>query len=295
MAAPIRSEDPFPRSRVRVKDVEMAYVDVGQGRPVVLLHGNPTSSYLWRNVIPHLTHLGRCIAPDLVGMGESGKLPDPGPGRYDFDTHATYLEAFLQEVELDEPAVLVLHDWGAVLGLDWARRHPDQVRGVAFMEAVVNPLTWADWPEASRKTFRGMRSADGEQMVLDENVFLERMLPASVLDGLAPEALERYRAPFRNREDRWPMLEWPRQLPIENVPPRVHDVVAAYGQWLRTSDVPKLFVNADPGSILVGRVRKLVRKWPALTEVTVQARHFVPEDAPDELGRALGDWIRGLG
>jgi haloalkane dehalogenase len=294
MAAPIPSEDPYPRSRIRVKDAEMAYVDAGSGRPIVFLHGNPTSSYLWRNVIPHLTGLGRCLAPDLIGMGESDKLPDPGPGTYEFATHATYLEAFLDEVQLDEPVVLVLHDWGSALGFDWARRNPDRVRGIAFTEAIVNPLTWADWPEVSRRIFRGMRGVDGEQMVLDKNVFVDRILPASVQGGLAPEALERYRQPFRDREDRWPTLEWPRQLPIENVPPKMHDVVAAYGRWLRGSDVPKLFVNADPGSILVGRMRSVVRRWPALTEVTVPAGHFVPEDDPERLGRVLADWVRGL-
>jgi haloalkane dehalogenase len=291
----VPSEDPFPRSRIGVRGHEMAYVDVGHGRPIVFLHGNPTSSYLWRNVIPHLRPLGRCLAPDLIGMGESAKLPDPGPGTYSFGTHAAHLEAFLEEVQLDGPVVLVLHDWGSALGFDWARRHPDRVRGIAFLEALVNPLTWADWPAVSRRIFRGMRGRDGEELVLDKNVFVERILTASVQGGLAPEALERYRAPFRAREDRWPTLEWPRQLPIENVPPAVHDVVAAYGQWLRTSDVPKLFVNAEPGSILVGRMRKVVRRWPALTEVTVPAGHFVPEDCPDELGRVLADWIGALG
>jgi haloalkane dehalogenase len=197
-------------------------------------------------------------------------------------------------VQLDGPVVLVLHDWGSALGFDWARRHPDQVRGIAFTEAIVNPLTWADWPAAGRRIFRGMRGSDGEQMVLDKNVFVERILPGSVLRGLAPEALERYRQPFRGREDRWPALEWPRQIPLENVPPRMHDVVDAYGRWLRGSDVPKLFVNAEPGSILVGRLRALVRKWPSLTEVTVPAGHFVPEDCPDELGRVLADWVRAL-
>lgn len=294
MAEQIPSEDPFPRSRIRVKDAEMAYVDVGHGRPILFLHGNPTSSYLWRNVIPHLRDLGRCLAPDLIGMGESGKLPNPGPGTYGFDTHAAYLDAFLTEVQLDEPVVLVLHDWGSALGFDWARRHPDQVRGIAFTEAIVNPFTWADWPAPGRRMFRRMRGSEGEKVVLDENAFVERLLPASV-PGLAPEALDRYRRPFLEREDRWPTLEWPRQIPIENVPPKMHDVVDAYGRWLRTSDVPKLFVNADPGYLLVGRMRKLVRKWPALTETTVPAGHFVPEDCPDRLGRVLADWVRGLG
>jgi haloalkane dehalogenase len=297
--ATVPSEDSFPRSRIGVEgaglpEVEMAYVDVGQGKPIVFLHGNPTSSYLWRNVIPHLRPLGRCIAPDLVGMGESGKLPDPRPGTYSFDTHAAYLDSLLTEVQLDGPVVLVLHDWGSALGFDWARRHPDQVAGIAFTEAIVNPMTWADWPQVSRRIFEGMRGDAGEELVLGKNVFVERILPASVQGGLAPEALERYRRPFREREDRWPTLEWPRQLPIANVPPGVHDTVDRYGQWLAGSDVPKLFVDAEPGSILVGRMRTVVRRWPALTEVTVPAGHFVPEDAPEQLGRAVADWVRGL-
>jgi haloalkane dehalogenase len=294
MADDVSAEDPFPRSRIRIKDTEMAYVDVGTGASIVFLHGNPTSSYLWRNVIPHVRHLGRCLAPDLVGMGQSAKLPDPGPGTYSFATHAEYLEQWLEEVEAGGPVVLVLHDWGSALGFDWARRHPGRVRGIAFTEAIVSPLTWADWPAGARKIFRTMRGNEGEAAVLENNVFVERILPASVARGLTPEAHEHYRAPFRTPQDRWPTLEWPRQIPIENVPPRMHDVVARYGRWLAGSDVPKLFLNADPGSILVGRQRGVVRKWPALTEVTVPGSHFVPEDSPHEIGRALAGWIPTL-
>jgi haloalkane dehalogenase len=294
MADDVSPEDPFPRSRIRIRDAAMAYVDTGEGAPIVFLHGNPTSSYLWRNVIPHVRHLGRCLAPDLIGMGESAKLPDPGPGTYSFATHAAYLEEFLEGVELGGPVVLVLHDWGSALGFDWARRHPDRVRGIAFTEAIVNPLTWADWPAAGRRIFRTMRGPDGEAAVLENNVFVERILPASVARGLTPEAHERYRAPFGIPADRWPTLEWPRQIPIENVPPKMHDVVAGYGQWLAHSDVPKLFLDADPGFLLVGRQRGLVRKWPALTEVTVPGAHFVPEDSPHEIGRALAGWIPTL-
>ena len=291
---PVSADDRFPRSRVRVDGQEMAYVDTGSGAPIVFLHGNPTSSYLWRNVIPHVQHLGRCIAPDLIGMGESAKLRDPGPGTYSFATHARFLDALLEEVRLQGPVTLVLHDWGSALGFDWAARHPDAVRGIAFTEAIVTPLIWADWPRDATRVFRAMRGPDGERRVLDENVFVEKILPASVLRGLSAEAHERYRAPFRERADRWPTLEWPRQIPIENVPPRVHDAVDRYGRWLATTEVPKLFVNAAPGSILVGRQRTVVRRWPALTEVTVRASHVVPEDAPDELGRALAAWILAL-
>ena len=291
---PVPADDPFPRSRVRVEDQEMAYVDVGTGDPIVFLHGNPTSSYLWRNVVPHVRHLGRCLAPDLIGMGESGKLADPGRGTYSFATHARFLAGFLEAVGATERVTLVLHDWGGGLGFDWAARHPGAVRGIAFMETIVNPMLWADWPRAGKRVFQAMRGPEGERKVLDENVFVEKVLPASVLRGLSPEAHDRYRAPFRERADRWPALEWPRQLPIEHVPPEMRTVVDRYGQWLAHSEVPKLFVNAEPGSILVGRMRKVVRRWPALTEVTVPGSHIVPEDAPDEIGRALADWLPTL-
>jgi haloalkane dehalogenase len=290
----VPSEDPLPRERVPVLGTEMAYVDVGEGDPIVFLHGNPTSSYLWRNVVPHVQHLGRCIAPDLVGMGESGKLPDPGRGTYSFATHARHLAAFLEAVGVQRRVTLVLHDWGSALGFDWARHHPEQVRGLAFTEAIVTPMTWADWPADARRIFRRMRGDDGEQLVLEENAFVERILPASTLRGLTPQAHERYRAPFRTPQDRWPTLEWPRQIPLENVPPLVRDVVAQYGVWLRGSAVPKLFLDAEPGSILVGRQRALVRKWPSVTEVTVPGAHFVPEDSPHAIGRALADWIPTL-
>jgi haloalkane dehalogenase len=295
----VSPEDPFPRQRVRVDrradgNLEMAYVELGEGDPIVFLHGNPTSSYLWRNVLPHVQHLGRCLAPDLMGMGESDKLPDPGPGTYSFAAHAGFLERFLEQVGATERVTIVAHDWGSALGFDWAQRHRDAVRGVAFTEALVTPLTWADWPAPARGIFRTMRGPDGEAAVLENNVFVERLLPASVARGLTPEAHERYRRPFGTPEARWPTLEWPRQIPLENVPPRVRDVVAKYGQWLRTSDVPKLFLNADPGFLLVGRPRAFVRKWTALTEVTVPGSHFVPEDSPHEIGRALADWIPTL-
>ena len=291
---PVPADDPFPRSRVGVRGQEMAYVDVGSGDPIVFLHGNPTSSYLWRNVIPHVRHLGRCIAPDLIGMGESDKLPDPRRGTYSFATHAAFLADFLREVGVTERVTLVLHDWGSALGFDWAAQHPTAVRGIAFTEAIVTPLLWADWPRAAKRIFQTMRGPRGEEVVLEGNAFVEKILPASVLRGLSPEAHERYRAPFPEPADRWPTLEWPRQIPIENVPPQVHDRVDRYARWLAGSQVPKLFIDADPGSILVGRQRTVVRRWPALTEVTVPGSHFVPEDSPDEIGQALARWIPTL-
>jgi haloalkane dehalogenase len=289
--SPLSAADPHPRKRVRVLDTEMAYVDTGTGDPVVFLHGNPTSSYLWRNIIPHVAAARRCLAPDLVGMGESDKSP---AATYRFVDHARYLDAWFEAVGLTRNVVLVVHDWGSALGFHWSRRHPDRVAGLAYMEAIVRPLTWAEWPEAARKVFQAMRSPGGEDMVLNKNVFVERILPASVIRGLTPEEMERYRAPYREAgESRRPTLTWPREIPIDGEPGDVARIVREYGDWLAASPVPKLFVNADPGSILVGAQRDYCRGWPNQREITVRGSHFVQEDSPDEIGRALAAFVRG--
>jgi haloalkane dehalogenase len=298
-SSPAPADDPTSRSRVRLgheadRELDLSYVDVGHGDPIVFLHGNPTSSYLWRNVIPHVQHLGRCIAPDLIGMGDSTKLSAPKAGDYSFDRHSQFLSAFMEKIEATDRVTLVGHEWGAALAFDWARKNPGAVRGIAFMETIVSPMLWADWPRATKGTLQTLRSPDGERAALAEDVVVEELLPAGTLRGLSPEALDRYRRPFREHDDRWPTLEWARQFPIQNAPPDVHDIVDAYQQYLAHSEVPKLFVNATPGSLMVGRMRTIVRRWPALTEVTVPAAHYVPEDAPDELGRALVDWIGSL-
>ena len=272
----------------------MAYIEVGSGDPIVFLHGNPTSSYLWRNVMPHLEGLGRLIAPDLIGMGDSAKLPDSGPGRYTFAEHRRYLDALLAALAVDAGVTLVVHDWGSALGFDWANRHRDAIKGIAYMEAIVRPITWDDWPAASRGVFEGFRSPAGEQMVLDNNVFVERVLPGSVLRGLTEEEMDVYRRPFLvPGEDRRPTLTWPRQIPIDNEPAEVAAVVAGYADWLAArGTVPKLFVNAEPGAILTGRQREFCRTWPNQTEVTVAGSHFIQEDSPDEIGAAIADWYR---
>jgi haloalkane dehalogenase len=267
----------------------MAYVDTGSGDPIVFLHGNPTSSYLWRNIIPHVAGTRRCLAPDLIGMGESRKAPGGG---YRFVDHARYLDAWFEALGLSRNVVLVVHDWGAALGFHWARRHPDRIQGVAYMEAIVRPVTWQEWPEAARKIFQAMRSAGGEDMVLQKNVFVERILPASVIRGLTAAEMERYRAPYREPgESRRPTLTWPREIPVDGEPPDVVRIVREYGDWLATSPVPKLFINADPGSILVGAQREFCRSWPNQREVTVRGSHFVQEDSPDEIGRALAAFV----
>jgi haloalkane dehalogenase len=288
--SPLSAADPYLRKRVRVLDTEMAYVDTGAGDPIVFLHGNPTSSYLWRNVIPHVAGQSRCLAPDLVGMGDSGKSPS---GTYRFVDHARYLDAWFEALGLSRNVVLVVHDWGSALGFHWARRHPERMKGVAYMEAIVRPVSWQEWPEAARKVFQGMRSPGGEEMVLQKNVFVERILPASVIRGLTAEEMERYRTPYREAgESRRPTLTWPREIPVDGEPPDVVRIVQEYGDWLSKSPIPKLFINADPGSILVGAQRDFCRRWPNQQEVTVRGSHFVQEDSPDEIGRALAAFVR---
>jgi haloalkane dehalogenase len=293
MSDPVSAADPYPRRRVAVVDTEMAYVDVGAGDPVVFLHGNPTSSYLWRNVIPHVAALGRCLAPDLVGMGDSGRSP---AGSYRFVDHARYLDAWFAAIVPARPVTLVVHDWGSALGFHWARRHPERVRGLVYMEALVRPVTWAEWPEPARKIFQAMRSPGGEEMVLQKNVFVERILPASVLRGLTEAEMAVYRRPFLEPgESRRPTLTWPRQIPIDGEPADVVAVVESYAKWLAAAaDLPKLFVNADPGVILTGPQREFCRRWPDQQEVTVRGSHFLQEDSPDEIGEAVAAFVGRL-
>ncbi len=283
------------KKRLEVLGSTMAYVETGEGDPIVFLHGNPTSSFLWRGVIPHLAPLGRCIAPDLIGMGDSDKLEDSGPGRYRFVDHRRYLDTLLEALGVAERVTLVMHDWGSALGFDWANRHRDAVKGLAYMEAIVQPLTWAQWPEASRRVFQGFRSDSGESMILEKNVFVERVLPGSIKRELSEEEMAEYLRPFSEPgEDRRPTLTWPREIPIEGEPADVTEIVGSYAAWLRESPVPKLLINAEPGAILVGEQREFCRTWPNQTEVTVPGIHFIQEDSPDEIGRAIAEWLGKL-
>jgi len=278
-----------------VLGLNMAYVEKGKGDPIVFLHGNPTSSYLWRNVIPHLSKLGRCIAPDLLGMGDSDKVPNSDAATYRFVQHRQYLDTLLELLRVTENVTFVIHDWGSALGFDWASRRPDAVKGIAYMEAIVTPLTWADWPEDARNVFRGLRSDAGEGMILEKNVFVERILPASILRDLSKKEMAEYQRPYAlPGEGRRPTLTWPREIPIDGEPEDVHEIVADYSTWLAGSEVPKLFINAEPGSILTGRAREVCRTWPNQTEVTVPGIHFIQEDSPDEIGSAIASWYRGL-
>jgi len=284
------------KKKVQALDKKMAYVEIGKGPPIVFQHGNPTSSYLWRNIMPHLESHGRCIAIDLIGMGDSDKLDDSGPERYTFFEHRRYLDAALDALEINTNVTLVLHDWGSALGFDWANRHRDSIKGIAYMEALTQPLdTWGEWPENAQNIFQVLRSPAGEKLVLEKNIFVEEILPRSILRNLTEREMEQYRLPYTEPgESRRPTLSWPRQIPVAGEPAEVVSLVRDYGLWLAASDVPKLFINADPGSILIGAQREFCRGWPNQREVTVTGEHFIQEDSPTEIGQAIADWVLTL-
>lgn len=285
-----RSIDPHPRRRVGVLDTEMSYVDTGAGEPVVFLHGNPTYSYLWRNVIPYLRDDARCLAPDLIGMGRSGKSPTKG---YRFADHSRYLDAWFDAVGLTKDVVLVVHDWGSALGFYRALRHPEQIKAIVYMEAIALPRRWEDFGEAA-SIFRNLRAQQGEHMVLDENAFVEIVLPRGVIRKLSEEEMAAYRSPYLEREARLPTLAWPRQIPIEGDPADVNAIVESYGAWLAQSEMPKLLILGDPGSIITGRTREFCRTWRNQREVVVPGRHFLQEDSPDQIGIALLEFVQSL-
>ena len=280
---------------IEVDGRRMAYVEMGEGSPIVFQHGNPTSSYLWRNVMPMLAHRGRCVALDLIGMGDSDKLIDPGPGSYTYAEQRQYFDKALAALGVGDDVVLIVHDWGSALGFDWAQRHPQSVRGICYMEAIVRPLAWDEFPDRSRGIFQGFRSEAGEGMVLENNLFVERVLPGSVLRELSEEEMSVYRRPFTEPgEGRRPTLTWPRQIPIEGEPADVTDIVKTYAEWLETSQIPKLFINAEPGALLTGAQREFCRRWPNQHEVTVRGSHFIQEDSPKEIGTAIDAWLGDL-
>ena len=290
------STDPrYQRNFATVNGKRMAYVDEGQGDVIIFQHGNPTSSYLWRNIMPHCEGLGRLIACDLIGMGDSEKLDHSGPDCYTYLEQRDYLFALWEQLGIGGNVIFVIHDWGSALGFDWANRNRDKVAGIAYMEAVVRPMAWADFPDNARGIFQGFRSDAGEAMVLEKNIFVERVLPSAVIRDLTEAEMTIYRKPYlQPGEDRRPTLTWPRMIPIEGEPPEVCQVAEDYSAWLSTSDVPKLFINADPGSLLVGGQREFCRGWPNQTEITVKGSHFVQEDSPDEIGQAVAAFVKGI-
>ena len=283
------------KKKIIIKNKTMSYIDEGEGDAIVFQHGNPTSSYLWRNVMPHLEGQGRLIACDLIGMGDSEKLTNSGPNSYSYFEHRDFLFALLEELNIGNKVVFVIHDWGSALGFDWSFQNQERVQGIAYMEGMVKPVTWDEWPENATKVFKGFRSEHGENMVLDKNIFVEKVLPSSIIRELLNEEMNEYRRPFLNAgEDRRPTLSWPRQIPIEGEPQEVVEVVKNYSNWLSSSDLPKLFINADPGSILTGKQREFCRSWPNQEEVTVKGTHFMQEDSPDQIGKAVSSFVSQL-
>ena len=287
---------PFAAKKfIEIEGHRMAYIDEGEGAPIVFAHGNPTSSYLWRNVMPVCRGLGRLIACDMIGMGDSDKLPNSGPDRYTYAEQRSFLFALWEQLKLGNEVVFVIHDWGSALGFEWANQHRDRVQGLAYMEAIVMPMAWSDFPERARSTFRAFRSAAGEDMILRDNAFVERVLPGSVIRQLSSTEMDHYRRPFANPgEDRRPTLTWPRQIPLDGEPADVVKIVGDYSQWLAQSQVPKLYFHTEPGALDQGRQREFCRTWPNQTEVTVKGIHFVQEDSPIEIGTAVANFVRTL-
>ncbi len=290
------SDAPLSKQFKTVRGKQLAFHDVGTGDPVVFLHGNPTSSYLWRNILPLVSGQARCIAPDLIGHGDSDKLDNSGPESYTFAEHRQFLDGLLDQLNLGDNITFVVHDWGSALGFDWANRHRDRVAGIAYMEAIVRPVTWDQWPESAVDIFKAMRSEAGEDIVLEKNLFVEAILPASIIRDLNATEMDEYRRPFaKPGEDRRPTLTWPRQIPLQGEPADVVEIVQSYADWLSTSEIPKLFINAEPGTILTGPQRDFARTWPNQTETTVDGLHFIQEDSPNDIGTAITDWLQRLG
>lgn len=281
---------------ITVNGRRMAYVEMGSGDPIVFQHGNPTSSYLWRNIMPHVADRGRCIAVDLIGMGDSDKLPDSGPDRYTFAEHREYLHAAWEQLGVTENVTLVIHDWGSALGFDWARQNAEKVKGICYMEAVVGPVpSWDDWPENARNIFQALRSPAGEELILEKNIFVERILTSSIMRTLTDEEMNEYRRPFAEPgEDRRPTLTWPRQIPVEGEPADVVQIATEYAKWMAENDLPKLFIDAKPGSILTGKARDFCLGFKNQTVATAKGYHFLQEDSPDEIGQALSAWLKTL-
>ena len=288
------SDEELEKKTIEVLGKNMSYVERGEGNPIIFQHGNPTSSYLWRNIIPHLESQGRCIAIDLIGMGDSDKLDDIGENTYSYHVHKQYFDACLKKLGIENNVIFVIHDWGSALGFNWAYENQSSVKGICYMEAIVRPITWNEWPEDGRSIFQGFRSEAGEDLVLKNNLFVERVLPGSIIRDLSEKEMDVYRRPFLNEIERRPTLDWPRQIPIENEPEEVCKITEDYSSWMSVNEIPKLFINADPGAILIGEQREFCRKWKNQKEITVKGSHFIQEDSPHEIGDALSNWVQSI-
>ena len=283
------------KKKISIDGKEIAYRQQGSGEPIVFLHGNPTSSYLWRNITPYLHDQASCISIDLIGMGDSDKLDNPDTNSYRFEEHFYYVEKAIKALTNNKKITLVVHDWGSALGFHWSYKHPELIKGIAYMEAIVKEMTWDDWDKNAKSIFQGFRSDAGENLVLEKNYFVEKVLPGSIIRMLDADEMNEYRSPFLSSgEDRRPTLSWPREIPIEGEPGNVCQIVNEYAEWMKTNNIPKLFINAEPGAITTGKIRDFCRSWKNQTEVTVKGIHFIQEDSPDEIGKALSKWYKEL-
>ena len=288
------SDQEIEKKTVKVLGKNMAYVEKGEGDPIIFQHGNPTSSYLWRNIIPHLENHGKCIAIDLIGMGDSDKLEDEGDNTYSYHVHKKYFDACLKELGVKDDITFVIHDWGSALGFDWAYDNKNNVKGICYMEAIVKTISWEDWPEDGKSIFQGFRSEAGEDLILKKNLFIEGVLPGAIIRNLSDKEMDVYRKPFLKEIERRPTLDWPRQIPIDNKPEEVCNTVEDYSLWMSINEIPKLFINANPGSILKGKQREFCRKWKNQEEVTVKGTHFIQEDSPKDIGQAISSWYQKI-
>ena len=285
----------YTKKYAEINNKKMAYIDEGKGDTFLFLHGNPTSSYLWRNIAPHVEEMGRVVIPDLIGMGDSEKLDGIDNEGYKYHGQYGYLTGLLENLDLGNDIHLIIHDWGSAMGFQFARENPDRVKSITYMEAIVMPLTWEQWPDAATKIFQLFRSDAGEELVLEKNFFVERILLADSATGYTDEEKAEYIRPFLEEgEDRRPTLTWPRQIPLDGEPNAVVEEVRKNAEFLKDSEIPKLFINANPGSILVGEQREFARTWKNQTEITVSGNHFIQEDSSEEIGTALRDFVKAL-
>ncbi len=292
----IESTMRYDKRSVTVHGKRMAYVDTGgDGDSIVFLHGNITQSYMWRNIIPHVEPLARCIAVDNIGQGDSAKLDDSGPGSYRLREHQRYIDGFLEQVDPGDRVTLMMHDWGVQLGLGWGNRNRHRLKGIAHMQGLMGNLNWDFWNQEVSAVMKRLRTDDGEDLVLNQNLFVEKVLPAMVIRDLPAEVWDEYRRPYRNPgEDRRPSLTWPREIPVEGEPADVLSVIENNNRWLAGSPIPKLYIHVRPETVIKGHVLEHVRSFPHQTEVSVQGLHYVQEDSPHEIGAALADWYRRL-
>lgn len=285
----------YTKKYAEINNKKMAYIDEGNGDTFLFLHGNPTSSYLWRNIAPHVEDMGRVVIPDLIGMGDSEKLDGIDNEGYKYHGQYGYLTGLLENLDLGNDIHLIIHDWGSAMGFQFARENPDRVKSITYMEAIVMPLTWEQWPDAATKIFQLFRSDAGEELVLEKNFFVERILLADSATGYTDEEKAEYIRPFLEEgEDRRPTLTWPRQIPLDGEPNAVVEEVRKNAEFHKDSEIPKLFINANPGSILVGEQREFARTWKNQTEITVSGNHFIQEDSSEEIGTALRDFVKAL-